>query len=342
MQKKEKGDRSLPKINYFCVVMRKYKQLTSEQRYGIFLLLQKRTPRKEIALSIGISESTLSRELRRNSTDLGNYLPWKAHEQAMSRRTRTVTNRKIDVVRTLRIKEMIRDYWSPEQVRGVLANEGISISIQSIYNIIHADATGELRKYLRHPDYKRRKRAEPKPTKATNIPNRTSIHDRPQEADGTRFGDFEMDLIVDSCAHSILVLIDRLTGFVFMEKLIHGKKAEPLAKVVVRMLYPFRKSIKTITTDNGSEFAAHQMITRGLRLKGKDDIIVYFADAYCSWQKGAVEYTNKLIRQFIPKGANFDNFSQQTVSNIAKRLNNRPRKKLGFDTPKNVFFKMIG
>ena len=321
--------------------MKKYKQLTSEQRYGIFVLLQKKTPRKEIAHLIGISESTLSRELRRNSTGSGNYLPWKAQERAMSRRARTVANSKIDVVLTLRIKEMIKLYWSPEQVRGVLAKEGISISVQSVYNIIHADTTGELRKYLRHPNYKRRNKANHKPTKATNIPNRTSIHDRPKEADGTRFGDFEMDLIVDSCAHAILVLVERLTGFVFMEKLLHGKKAEPIAKVVTRLLYPYRKYIKTITTDNGSEFAAHQQITEGLRLKGKEDITVYFADSYCSWQKGAVEQTNKLIRQFIPKGANFDDFSQQTVNNIAKRLNKRPRKKLDFNTPKNEFFKMI-
>ena len=150
-----------------------------------------------------------------------------------------------------------------------------------------------------------------------------------------------MDLIVDSYSHAILVLIDRLTGFVFLEKLQHGKKAKPLAKAVVRLLFAFRKDIKTITTDNGSEFAAHQDITDKLRLKGKDDIIVYFADAYCSWQKGAVEYTNKLIRQYIPKGANFNDFSQERISKIAKKLNLRPRKKLGFSTPKEVFFKNL-
>lgn len=319
-----------------------YKQLTSEQRYEIFALLQAKRPRKEIAAIVGISESTLSRELKRNSTSKGNYLPRKAHEMALRRRARSTTNRKLDQLLVWQVKQMIiENDWSPEQIRGVLAKEGISISIQSIYNIINADTTGQLRKHRRHPDFKRKPPHKREQTKAPKIPNRTSIHQRPVQADGTRFGDFEMDLIVDSYSHAILVLIDRLTGFVFLEKLQHGKKAKPLAKAVVRLLFAFRKDIKTITTDNGSEFAAHQDITDKLRLKGKDDIIVYFADAYCSWQKGAVEYTNKLIRQYIPKGANFNDFSQERISKIAKKLNLRPRKKLGFSTPKEVFFKNL-
>ena len=117
--------------------------------------------------------------------------------------------------------------------------------------------------HRRHPGFKRKPPHERKPTKAPAIPGRTSIHERPAQADGTRFGDFEMDLIVDNYAHAILVLIDRLTGFVFLEKLQHGKKSKPLAKTVVRILYAFRKDIKTITTDNGSEFAAHQDSTKG-------------------------------------------------------------------------------
>ncbi len=319
-----------------------YKQLIPEQRYAIFALLQAKRPRKEIAAIVGISQSTLSRELKRNCTEKGNYLPWKANEKALSRRARTTKNRKLDPILVWRIKQMIIDEdWSPEQISGVLAGEGISVSIQSIYNIINADTTGQLLKHRRHPNFKRKPPHKRKETKAPSIPNRTSIHQRPIQADGTRFGDFEMDLIVDNCAHAILVLIDRLSGFVFLEKLSQGKKAKPLAKTVVRLLYAYRKDIKTITTDNGSEFAAHQDITNGLRLKGKDDIVVYFADAYCSWQKGAVEQTNKLIRQYIPKGANFNNFSQKRITMIAKKLNLRPRKKLGFATPKDVFFKNL-
>ncbi len=319
-----------------------YKQLTSQQRSQIFALLQRKTPRKDIALIVGCSQSTLSREIKRNSTTKGNYLWDKAHAKAMERRKRTTANKSLDTALVWRIKQMIVDnQWSPEQIRGVLSKEGISISLQSIYNIINADESGELRRHRRHPDFKRRPKGERKTTKATNIANRTSIHDRPAEADGTRFGGFEMDLIVDAYGHAILVLLERMTGFVLMEKLKYGKKAKPLAKVVVRLLYAYRKYLKTITTDNGSEFAAHLDITAGLRMKGLDDVTVYFADSYCSWQKGAVENVNKLIRQYIPKKSNFDDFSDNYIKNVGKKLNLRPRKKLNFSTPKEEFFKQI-
>lgn len=260
----------------------------------------------------------------------------------MARRERTVTNRRLAPLLVAQIKRWIVEKdWSPEQICGVLKGQSISVSVQTIYNIINADETGVLRKHRRHPNFKRRGKTKRKPTKATNIPNRTSIHERPPEADGTRFGDYEMDLIVDNYNHAILVLHERKTSFIFMAKLKHGKKAKPVAQEVVRMLYAFRKQTLTITTDNGPEFSAHEDITAGLRIRGKQDVTVYFADSYCSWQKGAVENSNKLIRQYIPKGANFNDYSQDRINNIAKKLNNRPRKKLGFSTPKHEFFKNI-
>lgn len=318
-----------------------YHQLTSEQRSQIFVLLQKKTSRKEIALLVGCSQSTLSRELKRNATEKGNYLWDKAHAKALDRRSRTTSNKKLDEMLVWRIKEMIREDWSPEEVKGVLAKEGVSVSVQTVYNIINADATGELRSHRRHPNFKRKTGGPPKPTKATNIADRTSIHDRPAEADGTRFGDMEMDLIVDSCGHAILVLLERLTGFVMLERLRHGKKAKPLAQTAVRLMFGYREHLKTITTDNGSEFAAHLDITAGLRMKGHPDITVYFADSYCSWQKGAVENVNKLIRQYIPKKSNFNDFSDEYIKNVGRKLNRRPRKRLGFSTPKDEFFKFV-
>ena len=319
-----------------------YHQLTSQQRSQIFALLQRKTPRKEIALIVGCSQSTLCRELKRNSTDKGNYLWDKAHAKALERRKRTTFNRKLDSMLVWRIKQMIIDHqWSPEQICGVLAKESISVSIQTVYNIINADESGELRRHRRHPYFKRRPKGGQRPTKATNIPDRTSIHDRPAEADGKRFGDFEMDLVVDAYGHAIVVLLERMTGFVMMEKLPYGKRAKPLSKAVVRMLFAYRKYIRTITTDNGSEFAAHRDITAGLRMKGLEDVIVYFADSYCSWQKGAVENVNKLIRQYIPKKSNFNDFSDRYIKNVAKKLNLRPRKKLNFSNPKDEFFRQI-
>lgn len=159
-----------------------------------------------------------------------------------------------------------------------------------------------------------------RPTKVTNIANRTSIHDRPKEADGKRFGDWEMDTIVDSHGHAILTLTERSTNFIIMERLWHGRKAVPTAKAVVRLLMPYRDKVLTITTDNGCEFAAHLDITKGLTMKGREPVIVYFADSYCSWQKGAIENANKLIRRYIPKNSNFNDFTDRKIKMIQYKL----------------------
>ena len=274
-----------------------YKQLTSEQRSQIFALLQRKCPRKEIARIVGISQSRLSRELRRNSTRSGKYIWFKAHDKAMERRRRSTRNAALAPELVWRIKQLIiEEQWSPRQISGVLKKEGVSVSHQCIYNLVHADASGELARHTRHKlKYRRRPKHKPFP-----IAERTSIHSRPEQADGKRFGDFEMDLIVDSHNHAILTIVERSTNMLFMTKLAQGKKSEPLAKAVRRLLLPYKKHIKTITTDNGPEFAAHKLITKYL------GAVVYFADPYASWQKGAIENTNKLIRQYIPKQANFD------------------------------------
>ena len=133
--------------------------------------------------------------------------------------------------------------------------------------------------------------------------------------------------------HAILTIVERSTNMLFMTKLAHGKKAEPLAKEVRCLLLPYKKYIKTITTDNGPEFAAHKLITKYL------GAVVYFADPYSSWQKGAIENTNKLIRQYIPKQANFDDYTDKKIAMIQKKINSRPRQILNFVSPKKEFYK---
>ena len=206
----------------------------------------------------------------------------------------------------------------------MLKKEGVSLSHQCIYNLIHADASGEL---AHHTHHKLKYRRRPK-YKRFPIAERTSTHSRPEQADGKRFRGFEMDLIMDAHNHAILTIVERSTNMLFMTKLAHGKKSEPLAKAVRRLLVPYKKHIKTITTDNGPEFAAHELITKYLRA------VVYFADPYTSWQKGVIENTNKLIRQYIPKQANFDDFTDKKIASIQKEINSRPRQKLSFETPK--------
>lgn len=293
---------------------------------------------KEIAADIGKHPSTVCREYKRNATRRGGYNDTRAQAMAEGRRSHGEPHNKTPRLLLWRIEQWItEEQWSPAQIVGILAKEGTRISKQTIYNHIHADKSGKLLANTRHKGkYNRKAKKGRKPTKATNIPNRISIHDRPKEADGSRFGDWEMDLIVGRDGYgAILVLAERKTSYCIIEKLPHGKNAKEIAKAVIRLLYAYRLTgVLTITTDNGSEFSAHRMITNGL-----NGVTVYFADSYCSWQKGLVEHTNKLIRQYIPKGTDFSTVTTAFVKKIQSKLNRRPREKLDFSTPAIEFFK---
>lgn len=321
-----------------------YNQLTSEQRSQIFVLLQKKIKRKDIALLVGCSQSTLSREIRRNSTEKGNYLWDKAHAKAMERRKRTTANRAKDPAIVWEALDLLKvEDWSPEQISADMRKRGKNISHELIYRHIRADESGELAWHCRHKmKYNRHGRPD-RTTKVKNIPERVSIHKRPVEADGTRFGDWEMDTIVGKDGKgAIVTLIERSTNMLLMERLPQGKRPEPLAKIVIRLLFPYRHTVRSITTDNGSEFCAHQLISKALAPKGsKSPNLVFFADSYSSWQKGAIENANKLIRQYIPKGTDFSVLSDAFIRKIQHKINRRPRKKLNFDTPKNAFFRQI-
>ena len=319
------------------------KHLTSEQRYEIYLGIKRGWSRSRISREIGVSTSTVSRELTRNVNSNGEYVWFNAQAKSEARKHGLQGNHRKSPELWWRIEQLIIDEdWSPAQIAGVLRKEGIHIVKQTIYNHVHADRSGKLAAHMPHRLKYIRRTKVLHPTKATNIANRTSIHERPEEADGTRFGDWEMDTIVDSFGHVILTLTERSTNFILMQKLHHGRKAIPTAQTVARLLYPYRDSLRTITTDNGCEFAAHLEITRLLSMKNREKVIVYFADSYCSWQKGAIENANKLIRKYIPKKSNFDDFSDKRIMEIQKKLNRRPREKINFDSPKQRFFANVG
>ena len=313
-----------------------YKQLTSEQRYTISVLLQNRTKQKDIAKAINVSASTVSREIRRNSGVRRHY-NWKtAQANAVQTRRRKPGNRSVDKDVMEEAKRLlITEQWSPEQISGVLAKDGKYISHETIYRMIRKDKAegGTLYKHCRH---KLKHRTRPVGGKRISIPNRTSISERPTEADGKRFGDFEMDTIVGRGNHgAIVTLIERSTNMLFMRKLKNGKNAKELARTVIHLLSPFKDHIKSITTDNGTEFACHEMITKSL------GVTIYFADPYASWQKGAIENANGLIRQYVPKKETFEHISQQQITKYSKKINMRPRKKLDFKTPQDCFYELI-
>ena len=313
-----------------------YKQLTSEQRYTISVLLSKGLKKKEIAEAIGVSNSTITRELQRNSSKRGVYKWEIAQKQAEKRSKRTPGNRAISKAIWSSVKHyLVDEQWSPEQISGYLAKDGIKISHETIYAWIREDKRnrGTLYKHLRHRLKHRKKYVG---AGRSCIINRKSIHERPAEADGKRFGDLEMDTIVGpNNQQAIVTLVDRNTNMLFMKKLKYGKDAKNLALTVIEMLKPIKKKLKTITTDNGKEFSAHEIISEAL---GVD---VFFTDPYSSWQKGAIENANGLIRQYIPKKVSFNDYDDKDIKDIEEKINRRPRKKLGFETPIERFPKIF-
>ena len=314
-----------------------YHQLTREQRYAIYLGLQEGKSREAIARQIKVHPSTVGREIKRNSTRLGRY-SWRiAQETADLRKERLPGNRGIDRnVLEEALCLLKTEDWSPRQISGYLSLKSKHISHETIYKRIRSDESGELRGHCRHKLKYRRHVKIARKTKVRHIPDRTSIHDRPAEADGKRFGDWEMDLIIGKGQKSaMLTLCERSKNYLLMAKLPHGKNPEKVADTAIRLLFPYRKHVLTITTDNGSEFACHKKIAKAL------GTTVYFADSYASWQKGAIENENKLIRQYIPKGTDLRELSEDFIKEVQYKINRRPREKLNFSTPKNEFFKLI-
>ncbi|MDE6418671.1 MAG: IS30 family transposase [Duncaniella sp.] len=314
-----------------------YKHLISTQRSQIFAYKQCGKSVKFIAEALSVHPSTIYRELKRNRNSRGGYAH-NAHEMAMERQERVARNSTIPVKVKFECLQHIRvDQWSPEQISGELGLREIRVSHTTIYKWVMEDreSGGTLYLNLRHKGH-RRKSNPYRHASARNIPDRISIKDRPAQADGKRFGDWEMDLIIGKNGfQAILVLVERSTGYTIIHRLKHGKKAKELARDVSRLLFAYRaEGVLTITTDNGTEFSQHKLITKALK-----GVAVYFADPYASWQKGLVEYTNKLIRQYIPKGADFDFFNTAKLMEIQKKLNSRPRKKLNYSTPKKEFFR---
>lgn len=314
-----------------------YKQLSREQRYAIYLGLQEKKTYTAIARQINCSVSTVSREVRRNSNRHGRYLFQNAVELTMVRRERSSSNRKTPnhiLKRALNL--LIEEDWSPKQISGYLKREGINISHERIYREIRADETGQLKKHCRHKmKYRRHKWHKRKSSGRTLIPNRISIHQRPIEADGTRFGDWEMDLVIGKGQKSaVLTMIERKTNM-FLQTKLTSKKPDVVAKAAWRLLLPYKANVLTITTDNGSEFMNHQWLTKHI------GATVYFADPFCSGQKGAVENANKLFRQYFPKGSDFRLIEQSQFDAIQAKINRRPREKLNFSSPKIEFFNLL-
>ncbi len=309
------------------------KHLNETQRYTIYRMRKDKKTQSEIARYIGVSQATISKELRRNADSKGKYFPKRAQEFAdmMSKRSHRPYKLNDDMKAFIREK-IEKDHWSPEQIKGYSEKHGITmISIEWIYHFIREDKNngGSLYKHCRH---KLKHRKRPVGAGIGHIPDRVSIHQRPAEVEKREeFGHFEMDLIQNG-KDFILTIVERKTRFLLMERLLKGKNADEVAKTVIKLLKPYKKHVKSITTDNGTEFSRHKLISKELRTT------VFFTDPYSSWQKGTVENTNKLIRQYVPKAMNIREISYNKLLVIQNKLNYRPRKVLFFESPAFFFY----
>lgn len=316
--------------------MRSYAQLTQEQRYHIYA--HKKTghfTQSEIADMLGVHKSTVSRELNRNRGKRG-YRPKQAQEFAITRRQGRVKLR-ISAVTWGLVDSFLRLDYSPEQVSGYLKlTSGPSVSHERIYQHVYADkrAAGDLHKHLRCQK-KRRKRYGAYSRRGI-IPGRTGIEVRPVIVDSRiRIGDWEADTIVGSRHHqAIVTLVERKSRYTAMKK-VDRKTAEKVKIATLDKLGPIKDAVRTVTYDNGTEFTEHEAIAKAL------DADCYFAHPYHSWERGTNENTNGLIRQYFPKGMDFSNITDEEIDFVMERLNNRPRKILGFRTPNQVFYEYL-
>jgi len=312
--------------------MRSYTQLVQEQRYQIHALMKAGHNQTEMAAILGVHKSTISREMSRNRGQRG-YRAKQAQSLAMDRKLNRAEARISDKT-WLDVDCLLREDWSPEQISCWLKIfKGQAVSHEWIYLHIYQDKLygGDLHQHLRCQK-KRRKRYGTN-NRRGQIINRISIDERPAIVDTrSRIGDWELDTVIGK-AHkqAIVTLTERKTRFTLIRK-VRFRTAENVADAIIRLLNPIKKWVKTLTADNGKEFASHELIAKALNAK------FYFAHPYSSWERGLNENTNGLIRQYFPKKSDFKAITQKQIDNAMKRLNNRPRKCLGFKTPNQVFF----
>ena len=313
--------------------MSTYRRVTYEDRCQIYALSKCGTGQESIASFLGVSQSTVSRELRRNRGQRG-YRFKQAEAKAQARQAIRSKPRKLTASVRRKVEAKLRQMrWSPEQISGWLRDQGIKLSHERIYQMIWQDKRdgGNLWRSLRRRGKRYNKRAGKNAGRGL-IPNRIDISDRPAiVARKARLGDWEGDTVA-SAGHKggLLTLVERKSLLTKISKL-RRSTARATQRATVRRLKPIGNFVHTITFDNGKEFAAHQDIAHALKAK------IFFATPYHAWERGLNENTNGLIRDFFPKGTDFSTISNAEVAKVERLLNARPRKSLGFRSPQEVF-----
>ncbi len=318
--------------------MTTYKRLTLAQRYLIQTLNQQGKTQEHIAQQAHVTQATISRELARNRLPKP-HQPYQA-EPAQKRAATTKARAPYKLKGNLltQVITRLRDFLSPEQICGELQRQHAKKTLhhETIYRYIYRDQKRtnrqaadheELTAYLRIRHRKHYKKRG-KPAKRELIPNRVSIDHRPAIVEtNTELGHWEADTVIGKGHDGVLLtLVERCTKVVLIVKL-KSKNALALAKAAVKAFGRSKLPVKTITFDNGLEFACHEHIARQLKA------VTYFAHPYHSWERGLNENTNGLIRQYIPKSCPISIVRPSDVSWIEDQLNQRPRKTLGYQSP---------
>ena len=313
-----------------------YSHLTQDERYQIAILHKAGHDRSEIARIMNRHKSTIGREMQRNRGARG-YRPKQAHAFSQARMRACENGPRIAAETWMIVEAKLAEAWSPEQIAGYLKVEGQpTVSHETIYQRIYADkrAGGTLHRALRCQKA-RRKRYGGRERRGT-IPNQVSIERRPAVvAERGRFGDWEGDLVIGAGQKQALVTLNERTSRYSLIAHVPFKTAHAVSDAMISLLTPFAAYVHTLTTDNGKEFAQHERIAEKL------DADFFFAHPYASWERGANENMNGLIRHFFPKKMSFQNITLKDIEFAMHRLNHRPRKCLGFKTPHQVFMNQI-
>ena len=318
-----------------------YAHLTPFDRCSIEILREGGMSIRRIAAELGRSPSTISRELKRNSALRGRYKANGAQRAYRERRKLSVKPVKLEKCLRLRgyVEEKLIEKWSPDEIAGALPrayprDRTMRISHETIYTFVYADKRGggTLYTHLRQAHRTRRRRGNKKGKRGL-LPGRVGIEKRPKIVnERRRAGDWEAGLVLGrQQGPAILTLVERKYGYLLAKK-VPDRRAYTVGRAICKAFRAINLTlVKTITFDNGKEFAHFKMIEKDL------DTLTYFADPYAAWQRGTNENTNGLIRQYIPKKADLNALDQAYLNEVVQALNNRPRKRLDYRTPAEIF-----
>jgi len=311
-----------------------YRQLSPEERYMLAALRRQGLNQSQIARCLGRHRSTVCREVRRNSTRAdGHYRAFTAQERTNGRRSRSRRNNRFTAQDFALVEGLLCRQWSPEQVAGHLRREGrLLISHETIYRHVWRDKKrgGLLYTHLRGARKRRRKRYGAYDSRG-RLAGKRMISERPPEVESRQsVGHWEADTVMGAGSRDCVVtLVERRTGMVFVGKL-SDRTADSLSRRLTRLIRGAGR-VETVTADNGTEFHGYEQVER---LTGA---AFYFARPYHSWERGSNENANGLLRQYLPKGVSMEGLTQHQCNAIARKLNTRPRKRLGFRTPLECF-----